>query len=703
MALTSTNFIPQSLYPLGYDTDYTLFNVYNTTQSIIVSPNEAWSETIYILPQLATKPEVWSTNGYATLDGELLYYGSVGIDYATGHVNELKNCIRNLGGTPTHFNPAGTPIYGNVVAEHHNQIARAIVNIENYTRVLDSKILDAEVSDTSTVADDNGCPAVNFDVTILSVDSKIGTIISYNLIIVGNYNSFTINFNDGTFTSTQLNGTHIYPVGAMVDPIAQVVANNCTKIATSRQRNTYTDPSPATTDNTFPIPIPECPPFPDFNFPVCDVPVVQINIPGPTFPNFSCPTPIPSIILPSVFNIGGAGIGVSLAVAVDLRVPSALYFQAIGIPSVISFTNPNIPSVIAINDINVIVPSIPPIQVESNIPPITINWEGVPSINVNIPSIPPISFADIPEFPPIVVKTCFSPISVVLVNNGAIPPAIPLIYTGGAIPIQWGSPPPLTVNVNCQGGGGTAAAAAARAAADPASTSVGSTSVGSTDSSPNVASFNSRKAFVDGLDAESSSPFAPSQEQENLTSEMNVTYESVGIPSVITLTSPTFSDISVKHDIPKVISVEMSSAPVKFEWAEPLPSTIKLEHNIPETIKLIGLDIPSKIVIEGMSIPSVIRIKSDINIPSVISFDASNIPTSISVTGIPEFIDIRHNMPSVVELKMPDKPEIEMVYKGSPIELKVELDYKKFIGEDDDEQPCFAIIPCASKRKGSSS
>jgi hypothetical protein len=48
---------------------------------------------------------------------------------------------------------------------------------------------------------------------------------------------------------------------------------------------------------------------------------------------------------------------------------------------------------------------------------------------------------------------------------------------------------------------------------------------------------------------------------------------------------------------------------------------------------------------------------------------------------------------------MPENPEIQMVYKGDPIELKVALDYKKFIGEDDDEQPCFAIIPCASKRK----
>jgi hypothetical protein len=42
------NFIPQPIYPLGIDSDYTLYKVHNTTESFLVVDNEAWSETIYI-------------------------------------------------------------------------------------------------------------------------------------------------------------------------------------------------------------------------------------------------------------------------------------------------------------------------------------------------------------------------------------------------------------------------------------------------------------------------------------------------------------------------------------------------------------------------------------------------------------------------------------------------------------------------------
>lgn len=686
MALPTTNFIPQSVYPLGYDTDYTLFQVFNTTQSILASPNEPWSETIYIIPQPADMLEVWPQNGYATLDGELLYYGSVGVDYLTGHVNELKNCIRNLGNKNTHFNPAGTPIYGNVVAEHHNQIAKAIVNIENYCYKINQKITDAEIAETNV--DDSGCPIINFDVSILQEDTRVGTTISYNLSIVGNYTSFTINFNDGTFTSTQLSGTHTYGPGTKIDPVATVNANTCTRIATSRERTTYTDPYPVVTNNDFPIPIPECPPFPDFNFPVCDVPVVQINIPGPTFPNFSCPIQTPSIVIPSNFSFGNLG-NISVAVAVSLTIASSITVEAIGIPSIISIVGPTIPSIINVNipNISVVVPSIPPIQVESDIPPISIAWGDVPSIQVQVPSIPPISFASVPEFPPIVVKSCFSPISVVLQNDG-IPQYIPVVWQGPlAIPVIWSAPPTITVQVQCTG------TTPAKVAA-PASTGIASSSsIPVTVADPTT--FNSRKAFADSVEAENNNPL---NADGDTTLNMPIDFEGVGIPSVISFTSPRFDDVYVRHDIPSFIDLRSSGGPIKFEWSQPLPEKFTLEHSLPESISLIGVSIPSVISVEN-NIPSVIKIESNINIPSVITFDASNIPTEISVVGIPESIELKHNLPSIIQMVMPENPEIQMVYKGDPIELKVALDYKKFIGEDDDEQPCFAIIPCASKRK----
>ena len=42
---------------------------------------------------------------------------------------------------------------------------------------------------------------------------------------------------------------------------------------------------------------------------------------------------------------------------------------------------------------------------------------------------------------------------------------------------------------------------------------------------------------------------------------------------------------------------------------------------------------------------------------------------------------------------MPEKPEIEMVYKGAPIDVKIQLDISKIAG-DDQKLNCVAIVPC---------
>ena len=98
-------FPPIPVYPAAYDTDYTLFKVYNTTESKLSADNQAWDSEIAIIPK--NDVEVWPTNGFATLSGEIIYYDSVekNID---GFVTSLKRCARNLGGNPTKFNPAGT-------------------------------------------------------------------------------------------------------------------------------------------------------------------------------------------------------------------------------------------------------------------------------------------------------------------------------------------------------------------------------------------------------------------------------------------------------------------------------------------------------------------------------------------------------------------------------------------------------------------
>jgi hypothetical protein len=130
-----------------------------------------------------------------------------------------------------------------------------------------------------------------------------------------------------------------------------------------------------------------------------------------------------------------------------------------------------------------------------------------------------------------------------------------------------------------------------------------------------------------------------------------------------------------------------------------IPNEININHNIPEKINIDAGSIPEFIKINSENLPSIIKLHSDIEIPKTIKLDFENMPTSISVTGIPDYIELVGSIPSEIKLSMPDNPEIEMVYKGSPIEVKVEIDYKKLTGDENVEDlPCFAIIPCPPRK-----
>ena len=181
---------------------------------------------------------------------------------------------------------------------------------------------------------------------------------------------------------------------------------------------------------------------------------------------------------------------------------------------------------------------------------------------------------------------------------------------------------------------------------------------------------------------------------------MDVNYDFVGIPEEIKLVVPEINDIMVLHDIPEFISVivpDMKDINVVF--SQPIPEEININHNIPEKINIDAGSIPQFIRISNESLPSIINLYSEVEIPKSIKIDFDDMPRSISVTGIPDHIELVGSIPSEIKLSMPENPEIEMVYKGSPIEVKVELDYKKLLGDQADEDlPCFAIIPCPPRK-----
>ena len=233
------------------------------------------------------------------------------------------------------------------------------------------------------------------------------------------------------------------------------------------------------------------------------------------------------------------------------------------------------------------------------------------------------------------------------------PPTIPSEITFGPAPsltVDWGTPPSLncTVTVACPSSG-------------PA--------------------FNYRS--MDGIN---------DLDDPSLSVEIN----DIGIPSIIKVIAPVIPDIKILHDIPALIRIESFKIPDKITLVSDfdIPKEIKItSDNIISEIKLVAENLPSTIKLES-DLPKFIRLDIPEDFPRSIKIDASGIPDKIQVVGIPPSIEIVGNIPSEIKLVMPEKPEIELVYKGSPIDVKIQLDISKLNGENNSKQQCVAIVPC---------
>jgi len=243
----SSNFPSIPVYPKQYDTDRTLYLVYNTSETITTVDNHPWEATIDIVPVGSSACEIWSENGFANINGELFYYAGVSKNNY-GKINQLINCVRNLGGTKTKFNKVGSEVRGFVVAEHHNQIADAILKIENfvgYNFTPDKTTLDWRIrnlAELEVIFDDFTCPDITFFYNVVSQSPTAGTIINYNIEIVGNYKNFRIDFGDGEFTTTSLSGTHTYAANTTIDPVVQISTDKCTIVQSPYERTIATQP-----------------------------------------------------------------------------------------------------------------------------------------------------------------------------------------------------------------------------------------------------------------------------------------------------------------------------------------------------------------------------------------------------------------------------------------------------------------------------
>ena len=298
-----TLFPPQTIYPQDYDSDRTLYQVYNTSETILISDLETWATTISIRPVDIDQQEIWGENGFVTIENELIYFESVQKD-ANNKINVLANCIRNLGGSsPKHYT-AGTDVRGFVIAEHHNQIARSVVNTENFIGISLSQnktTLDWRIRNLAAqgaVVDDYGCPEVNFSFYIASETSN-EIVINYELEINGTFDSFLLEFGDGQSTTTVQSGTHSYSPNIIIDPTVTVIATNCEQVVSGVSREQVSQPLQQQIPIDLNVVVPTVPVLPEIPISFQNTVNNQLLLPPIVFPCVETgfgPISVPSVI-----------------------------------------------------------------------------------------------------------------------------------------------------------------------------------------------------------------------------------------------------------------------------------------------------------------------------------------------------------------------------------------------------------------------
>lgn len=621
-------FPPIPVYPNAIDSDYTLFLVYDTTETKLCADNSAWSESISILPVASDKPEIWADNGFGNIDGELFYYDSVEKD-SNGKVNKLKGCARALLGK-SKFNPRGTWVRSYVIAEHHNQLVDAILNLENFIgfnfderqETLDWRIRNLQA--LQIIFDDFACPDVNFTFTIVENDKETGILANYivELTQPTTANSFRLDFGDGESTTTALTGSHRYALNATIDPVVTLSNDKCQIIVTPVERENPSEP-PAVIEDVFDIPIPETPDIPDFTFVPCEVPEPNINLPPLVFPCISLEGqigPLPSVII---------GPDITLVSNVVIEGPDNPVFLP---HSIITIEGGfELPSIIFVDIPPTIVidPPIPPtivIIAQSSIamgvdfgevPKLQIDWNNMPEMQIQMAMVRPV------KNPTVMAQST--------ANNPFGDEFADVFQGAEQLKVEYetvGMPEEIKVIMP--------------------------------DSIPDI------KVDATGVPR-----------------TIKITTEDVMLPDMIKIFGP-------DRPLPEVISIHGPAVPLpdqielvnrdvprQIELVNkdvPHEIILKMEHPIPEKILVEMVEpIPHKIILDASGVPT--------------SLPVTGIPDEIRMVGFPEGIPILFP-------KEEDMPKMELVYKGAPLELKITMDKIISSAMEDENGQCVKIIPC---------
>jgi hypothetical protein len=679
----SNGFPPVPIYPNSIDSDETLFEVHNTAETVTVADNDAFAEEIPIRPQPSDKPEIWAANGYATISGELFYYDAVGVN-SNNKVCLLRRCVRNLGGKPTQFNSAGTWVRGFVVAEHHNQLATCVrliehnigINFSKNPETLDWKIRHLEAIEM--ISDDYGCPNIELDLNVLNSNSTTGTLISYVVSTQGAAADFTLQFGDGTSTTSATSGTHQYAPGATIDPVIIMQNNTCQTIQTNISRIVTTTPTITVSTIPFALPIPIPPQIPQIVIPSMVLPSPQNSVPPIVFPNLNPTSGFPSTInvhppinVPSVIDIS------------QLHIPSHITLTPIHVPSMIRGPDIDIPSHVLVS----FSPSVIPIGPAPPIPPIQVMPPIIPPIQMfgimkTEPALPSVILIEAPNLPSVI------PITVTLKSDI---PGISLVHDLQDITVKHDMPkslqvdaiPPLTFDPK----------SVRKVMKNFSQQFAESMKV----SLPNFSDMKMPNLKVDWSDQPTlkavlklQKPKRGSFSSESGAGFREPEFEHVDFPGHIPLSIPEIPPLKVEHNIPSSIGVNIPDLKDIRIDAQDIPREIQLTlpkeelkiSVVPFTMPKLQVDVEP---FEKISIP--------VKMPDVMPRLEVKFPDEMPTLKV----EFPKEMPTL-KIEIPENARIPLYYDGPPLPVKIDLKIKDLAAEVASEvMNCFAMVPCARK------
>jgi hypothetical protein len=279
---------------------------------------------------------------------------------------------------------------------------------------------------------------------------------------------------------------------------------------------------------------------------------------------------------------------------------------------------------------------------ELTLPKISFDALTLPKISFDALSLPPLSFNAL-TLPPLSV------------DFGEIPSINVVFPDPPSVSVHWGTPPTISGSITVTCGGSGASLGGAQMLSD--------------------------EDFLDSLEP-----------------VMKMQSADIGIPSEIKIVAPEFPQLKLHHTLPTQINLAVPEFPdIKIVGpVNPLPTKIEIVQLVPlpQEIRIMAQEVPSAIKLDASSLPAAIRLEVPQEMPKI-EIDASTMPTTIQVVGIPESIEIKGDIPKEITIKAPENLEVPLVYRGGPI--PIEFDKAAFTGTDGEELPCFAIVPCPKK------